>query len=217
MGGTLTNTIVSLNVGGDISDCRYSGTNNLVGDDDIGLLGPLGYYGGPTQTLALLPGTEAIAAGIPVRGVTTDQRGFPLDTPHPDIGAFQVQSINPYLLEVNTTSDNLSSPPHTLSLRQAVNLASVLKLTGSPTTITFDPTVFAKAQTITLTAGQLELSNTGGTMTITGPAAEVTVNGNNASRVFLVDPNVKAVISALTIRGARRQTVAACSIELGRA
>ena len=42
------------------------------------------------------------------------------------------------------------------------------QLLGRRQTITFDPTVFATAQTITLTAGQLELSNTSGTETITG-------------------------------------------------
>jgi hypothetical protein len=41
--------------------------------------------------LALLPGSPAIQAGTTVRGVTTDQRGQPLDSP-PDIGAFQTQS-----------------------------------------------------------------------------------------------------------------------------
>ena len=38
-------------------------------------------------------------------------------------------------------------------------------------------------------------------MTITGPAAGVTVSGNNASRVFQVDPSVTASISGLTITG----------------
>ena len=57
-------------------------------------------------------------------------------------------------------------------------------------TITFDPTVFATPQTITLTAGQLELSDTGGTETITGPAAGVTVSGGGASRVFQVESGV---------------------------
>ena len=37
-------------------------------------LAPLGYYGGPTETLALLPGSLAIGHGSV--GVTTDQRGF---------------------------------------------------------------------------------------------------------------------------------------------
>ena len=66
-------------------------------------------------------------------------------------------------------------------------------------TINFDPTVFATPQTITLNGTQLELSDTTGTETITGPAAGVTVNGNNASRVFQVDGGVTASISGLTI------------------
>ncbi len=41
--------------------------------------------------MALESGSPAIAAGVAVTGVTTDQRGDPLDTPTPDIGAFQVQ------------------------------------------------------------------------------------------------------------------------------
>ena len=70
-----------------------------------------------------------------------------------------------------------------------------------PTTITFDPTAFATPQTITLTGGQLELSDTSGTETITGPAAGVTVSGGGASRVFQVDAGVTASISGLTITG----------------
>ncbi len=85
---------------------------------------------------------------------------------------------------VNTTIDGTSSPSGDLSLRQAVNLANVL---DGAETITFDPTVFASAQTITLTQGQLELSDTSGTETITGPAAGVTVSGGGTSRVFQVD------------------------------
>ena len=55
--------------------------------------------------------------------------------------------------------------------------------------------------TITLTGSQLELSNTSGTETITGPAAGVTVSGGGLSRVFQVDANVTASISGLTITG----------------
>src|SRR5262249_3860395 len=56
------------------------------------------------------------------------------------------------------------------------------------------------AKTITLTAGQLEL-NTGGTATIKGPAAGLTVNGNNKSRVFQVDAGVTASLTGLTLTG----------------
>ena len=55
--------------------------------------------------------------------------------------------------------------------------------------------MFGTPQTITLRHGQLELSDTTGTETITGPAAGVTVSGGGASRVFQVDGGVTASIS----------------------
>jgi hypothetical protein len=58
------------------------------------LLGLLADNGGPTQTMALLPGSPAIWAGVAVPGVTTDQRGAPRpQRPAPDIGAFQLQVL----------------------------------------------------------------------------------------------------------------------------
>jgi hypothetical protein len=166
---------------------------NIVLTDLAGLgLAPQGDYGGPTPTMALLPGSPAIGAGTAVSGVKTDQRGFPLDSPKPDIGAFQTQPA----LVVNTTRDGIGSPAGELSLRQAVNLANVLTAAA---TITFDPAVFATAQTITLTIGQLGLANTSGTETIAGPAAGVIVSGGGASRVFQVDSGVTATLSGLTI------------------
>ena len=152
---------------------------------------PLGSYGGPTQTMALMPASggnpksPAIGMGSAPVG-SKDQRGFPLDTPKPDIGAFQFQpsyATNPVALVVNTTSDS-QRRPGTLSLRQAVNLANAFQ---GATSITFDPTVFARAQTITLTAGFIELTDSGGPVTITGPKAGVTINGGGANRDFQVD------------------------------
>ena len=83
-------------------------------------------------------------------------------------------------------------------LRQAIAQANT---TGGTDTITFDSTVFNTPQTITLTGTQLELSDTTGTETITGPKAGVTVSGGGASRVFQVDGGVTASISGLTITG----------------
>ncbi len=114
---TLTGTIVAGNTGSSVtSDIagtaagEVTGTYNLVGTGgsggitggsggnivlttlaDLGLA-PLADYGGPTQTIALLPGSVAISAGTAVSGITTDQRGEPLDSP-PDIGAFQSQGF----------------------------------------------------------------------------------------------------------------------------
>ena len=87
---------------------------------------------------------------------------------------------------MNTTSDSLSPGAGLLSLREAVALRQHSTPSGI-SSITFDPTVFATPQTITLTGTQLELSNTSETETITGPAAGVTVSGGGLSRVFQVD------------------------------
>jgi hypothetical protein len=107
---TLTNTIVANNSPGDIQGTLDSNSaNNLVGDgsgltgiengsqgNQVGtapapidpLLAPLGDYGGPTQTRALLPGSPAIGVGTADGAPTKDQRNE-LRTGHVDIGAFQ--------------------------------------------------------------------------------------------------------------------------------
>ena len=71
-----------------------SDLTGTVADPLNALLAPLGDYGGPTQTMALLPGSPAIGTGIAVSGVTTDQRGVTrLDSAASDIGAFQSQGF----------------------------------------------------------------------------------------------------------------------------
>src|SRR4029077_10938744 len=76
-------------------------------------------------------------------------------------------------------------------------------MNGGTETITFDKTVFKTPQTITLGGTQLELSDTTGKVTITGPAAGVTVDAGGNSRVFQVDSLVTASISGMTITGGR--------------
>ncbi len=76
------------------------GSNNIslgnVSDPPSLGLAPLGDYGGPTETMALMPGSIAIGNGSQALEVdandnplTGDQRGFPFDSPNPDIGAYQ--------------------------------------------------------------------------------------------------------------------------------
>jgi hypothetical protein len=81
-----------------------SGTNDLI-RTAIGfsggivsqadpMLGPLANNGGPTQTMALLPGSPALSAGVPLAGISTDQRGLPrVSGGMVDLGAFEVQRI----------------------------------------------------------------------------------------------------------------------------
>ena len=101
-------------------------------------------------------------------------------------------------LTVNTTIDSLAPGAGLLSLREAIAFAN-LDITGNAT-ITFDPTVFASAQTIDLSLGQLEMDNPNETETIVGSAAGVTVDAGDSSRVFQIDFGVTASISGLTIR-----------------
>ena len=272
--------------------------NNLVGVANP-VLGTLGNYGGPTQTIPLLPGSLAIGKGDPAQAGTTDQRGYTRGS-SVDIGAFESQGFtlsvvpgstpqtaaigtafaNPLAvtvtannpiepvnggvvtfvaqpaangasaifpaptavitngqaavtaapdnitgsysvvasasglsasfqltnvgtplaaLIVNTTSDSIAPGPGLLSLREAVGFADTAPSGNS--NITFDVKVFKKPEVITLTGNQLELSNTTGTVSITGPKAGVTVSGGGTSRVFQVDGGVTANFSSLTITG----------------
>jgi hypothetical protein len=219
---TLRNTIVAANTAvtaPDFSGAVVSQGNNLIGkiDGSSGwvspgagnsdltgtiakplnpVLAPLGNYGGPTQTVALLPGSPAIGAGsigvVPAM-LTADQRGLARGS-RVDIGAYQTSLV------VESTLGEVNMDLAHLTLAGAVSLA---KAFAGPIAISFSPAVFAPMQTITLTGNQLELSKTGTipTWTITGPAAGVTVSGGGLSRVFQVDAGVTASLSGLTITG----------------
>ena len=193
---TLQNTIVAGQTGGGDVSGSYTGVGNLV--NGIPGLAPLGDYGGPTPTMALLPGSPAIGGGTTGTGVPiTDQRGFARGVSI-DIGAFQSQAAT----QVNTTVDGAGSSPGQLTLRQAVNFANAQP---GGDTITFDPAVFANApQTITLTSGPLSLTDKALT-TITGPGAKlVTVSGGGQSQVFNIAGG-SATLSGLTISGGSAQ------------
>ena len=85
----LENSLVASNSGGGEVFGTISGDHNLIGLDPR--LGPLADNGGPTLTMALLPDSPAIDAGISVPGVDTDQRGVARPQgPAPDLGAFEV-------------------------------------------------------------------------------------------------------------------------------
>ena len=157
---------------------------------------PWAYYGGPTldhgNAVARQPRRSGAGSPtIPGRPLDRPCRGLARGLGLYDIAAFQTSLV------VRSTSGSVDTTAADLTLPGAVSLAN--QFAGSA--ITFDPTVFASAQTITLTSGQLELSNTALTTSITGPAKGLTVSGNNASRVFQVDPGVTASISGLTITG----------------
>ena len=96
---------------------------------------------------------------------------------------------------VNSTADTGSGSGLDGDLLYCITQANA---SGGANTITFDPTVFAAPQTITVSS-VLDLTNKTGVQTITGPTAGVSVSGGGASGVFEVAALVRASISGLTI------------------
>ena len=102
-------------------------------------------------------------------------------------------------LDVNTLGDAVNPFDQVTSLREAIAYAASLP---GDQTITFDPTVFGTAQTITLDVneGELTLLKQNGVLNIIGPGAKLlSINGGGTVRVFhAFHP---ANLSGLTITG----------------
>ena len=216
---TSRNNLIGVNLIGDAATAGglTNGVNgNIVGVADPGL-GALANNGGPTETCTLLSYSPAINAGdnslIPIdpstgSPFTTDQTGAPrIFNGTVDIGAVEFQATPFVSTVVNTTADDVAANALT-SLREAIAFAE-----RSGGVVTFDPTVFASPQTITLTQtadglsdgnpGELVVACENGAVTIAGPGAGLlTVKGEFGSRVFEVTGSSPATISGMTITGA---------------
>ena len=130
---SLTNTIIANSIGGDCYGLVASGHNNLIegpggtcgltngtNSNIIGSepnLGPLQDNGGPTETMALLPGSPAIDAGddATCADVNTvnglDQRGVTRPQgQHCDIGAFEVEPGNVDVTVATTLEGSYNVP-----------------------------------------------------------------------------------------------------------
>ena len=108
----------------------------------------------------------------------------------PSVMELEPRTLLSTLIVLNTNDSGAGS------LRAAVLQANT---DGGGDTINFS-NLFNTPQTITLTSGQLLLTGTA-TTTISGPGANLlSVNGNNASRVFAVYGG-SAALSGLTITG----------------
>jgi hypothetical protein len=205
--GTLNiaNTIIANSTnGGDFAGNQpVTSTNNIVEDGSITngaiaadpLLGPLQNNGGPTFTMALLPGSIAIGNGnstisnaSPVSG--KDQRGVNRITS--DIGAYS------FGIQVTTTAAS-----GTGSLDAAITLANN---TPGNDDINFNLTG-TSPYTITLAAALPTILNvsTAGTLTINGlGASALTINGNQGNfSIFTINTGGNLTISGVTVSGAQ--------------
>jgi hypothetical protein len=146
------NSLVALNVGqgADTSGNFVSLGGNLIGVTNGGTgftapgdltgsssapidpqIGPLADNGGPTLTMALMPGSPAINAGRASGGSSTDQRGTPRPQgTGPDIGAFEYQFAVPVITSARFQSasrfwlQSCGLPEHGYILQVSTNLAT---------------------------------------------------------------------------------------------
>jgi fibronectin-binding autotransporter adhesin len=110
--------------------------------------------------------------------------------------------VRPYLSELESRRLLANLTVMNTNASGSGSLAAAIETANSndqANTITFSQSAFGTPQTITLDGSALELSDTGGTQTITGPPAGVTISADRKSGVFDVDSGVTATISGLTI------------------
>lgn len=205
---------------------------DIVGSVSVGTsvidprLGSITNNGGPTNTRALRSDSPALNAAnncvtfagadpcdtsnTPPTQLTTDQRstGFVrLFGAAVDIGAFERQGGDPVdqVYTVNSTAD---TTPNGCTLGNCTLREAVIAANANPgeDDIVFDPAL--SDSTITLSSGtgfgQLLITDS---VSITGPngcARNITVSGNNTSRVFQISPavignDIQVRISSMTI------------------
>jgi hypothetical protein len=193
---TLNNTVVANNTGGGdiyVYNGSVSGNNDLIDDaassggltngvngNLVGvnpLLAPLGSYGGPTQTMPLLPSSPAIDAGsnalaVDAQGnpLTTDQRGLPrIVGAAVDIGDFESSG---FTLAV-ASGDNQSTAVGT-AFPNALQVTVTPNNAGDPVdggTVTFTPPASGASATL----------SPSGLVTIASGAASVAATANSVA------------------------------------
>ncbi len=223
--GTLTVTDTIMAASGDTTgaaECYTSAggcpTNgdangNLIVPTGLNL-SPLGYYGGPTETVLPLSGSTAICGGKTGAGLdadasgnplTVDQRGLPLDAScaagSTDAGAVQINALT-----VNSSADTGGSTcGGTCTLRQAINQAN-----ASGGDITIDSSLNGATLTLTSILPKIE-----GAINVSGPSGGFIIDGANKYQAFWVDGGASLSLSNITIQNATSGTSGSGAYDFG--
>ncbi len=196
----------SKNLIGVVGGSGLTVSNGIVGNEsapkDPGLT-PLGDYGGPTKTHALLPTSQALDTGLFAKAtefsIFTDQRGYHRSIDQTDIASNTVD-IGAYELGlVVSTANDVVDGNHSfghLSLRESLALADQR---SGKNQIEFDPALLTN-DTIRLTQ-QLNINSDVDIIAL--GADKLTIDAQGASRVFYVNSGLEAAISGLTITRGR--------------
>jgi hypothetical protein len=168
---SLVNTIVAGNRGGEVSG-SHTGSNNLIGGN--ALLSTLGDYGGPTASMALLPGSPAIGGGTRTGAPGLDQRGEPRSG-HVDIGAFQSQGF--------TVTPSAGTNPLSTPVNQPFAKPLVFSVTARNPA---EPVDGGLVQFTVTPAGGASATLSAATSTISGGLVSVTATANATIGTYFV-------------------------------
>ncbi len=155
-------------------------------------LAPMGWYGGPTESMILLPGNLAICAGSTSNlpsSMDTDQRGFPLDSSCP-AGAVDAGAVQTNQFVVTNTNDS-----GTGSLRGALTAAN----TAGEGDITF---ASGMSGTITLSSSLPAITSSpvaNGQINLLGPGTGAFNISAGSNEVMAVDSGASAFLFGVTI------------------
>jgi len=203
----VVNSIISGNNGSDVDHIAGSGTNpftslggnligtgNATGDFSVAgdilnatpQLAALASNGGPTETMALLPGSPALGAASGSTA-TTDQRGFPI-VGTADIGAYESQGSTVTL----TSSDNPSTTGTSITFTATVNELDPQTITPTGT-VTFradgndlgSPVTLNASGIATLTTSTLAAGTPAITATYSGDALLLASTSNTINQTVL--------------------------------
>jgi parallel beta-helix repeat protein len=211
---SLTNTIVAgnTNTSSSASDISGSvgGTNNLIGTGGSGglvngvngnivgvanvLLAPLGNYGGPTQTMPLLPGSPAIDAGTSTGAPASDQRGQGR-VGTVDIGAFESQGFSIAVTSGSGQATDVATAfPAPLVVKVTANNPMEPVAGGQ---VTFTPPSSGASATI---GGSPALISVTGT-------ASVTATGNGFAGSYTVSATARGITTPASLSLSNRPTI----------
>jgi hypothetical protein len=207
---TITNSSKSFTLKQVYQSLLFTNNGNIMGT--AANLSPLGNYGGPTQTMMPLPGSEAIcsgtltpannnASGVPITIPTTDQRGFsrtnsiyPGYTSGPacvDAGAVQTN----YAMSFTT------QPPASIEANVAFSAPNIttVALTESGSTATFAST--PPSSSVTASSNP---ASVGGTTSANLSSGVASFSG--LSIAATTTTNVEQLTATLTLYGALNLT-----------
>lgn len=191
--------LIGMNRGSESGGLTSGTHSNVV--DTISGVAPLGGYGGPTSTQALVSTSPAIDGGDFVFSTAFDQRGFVRfrdgnndgNGRFNDMGSLEV----PEAIVVRTNDDELDPNPfadmNDLSLREALALAASVDGWDVIRFATLSPSFAVKGSTL----GELAVNSPVDIVATPGTA----INSDGHSRAFHVLPNTTLSLYGVTVSG----------------